>query len=355
MTNEELRELASAAALPKGPWKQFRNDDGSPSGMVCRVVDDACWSCVALVQLEGNTVDGVHWDEETLARWQATGDFIAACDPQTVIGLLDELARVERDADEKLAALLVPELQGLRDDLARVTKERDEAFAALARKVSHDDECALVQDPSGAAACSCADVGRTLRAERESSREGTAHLTLQLVDCEAENVRLREALEPFAKAVDCIPPWVRSEVTSSLPRMQWDFGGVWREKDDCVGTQLGINATHLVAARDALAPPPAHPADSSPGPMGLAALVLGYNELAKQASTLGDKIVFRLHRDEANKLLRASGSKWAVEFSEPQPCEHQYVVLADGMRAACTRCGVNVDATALSTNDATEP
>lgn len=40
-----------------------------------------------------------------------------------------------------------------------------EALEAENAKVTHDDACALVQDPSGGAACDCVEVGRALRAE----------------------------------------------------------------------------------------------------------------------------------------------------------------------------------------------
>ena len=54
--------------------------------------------------------------------------------------------------------------------------------------------------------------------------------------------------------------------------------------------------------------------------MMLAALVLGFNEMAKRATSLGGKVFFRLHREEMHKLLRATGStKWVITFAETAP------------------------------------
>jgi len=51
-------------------------------------------------------------------------------------------------------------------------------------------------------------------------------------------------------------------------------------------------------------------------PMYLAALVLGFNELAKNAKTLGDKIYFREHREIVHEALALSGSKdWEITWS----------------------------------------
>ena len=51
-------------------------------------------------------------------------------------------------------------------------------------------------------------------------------------------------------------------------------------------------------------------------PMTLAALVLGYNEMARSAKTLGDKVFFRLRRDKLHEFLKATGSDWVIEFKE---------------------------------------
>jgi hypothetical protein len=50
--------------------------------------------------------------------------------------------------------------------------------------------------------------------------------------------------------------------------------------------------------------------------MMLAALVLGYNELARNSEVLADKVFFILHRDTVHRALREhrDGDKWQIEF-----------------------------------------
>lgn len=48
----------------------------------------------------------------------------------------------------------------------------------------------------------------------------------------------------------------------------------------------------------------------------LYALVIGYNEMAAQAETLGAKLYFRLARNQAVEMLEASGGK--LEIKEDQ-------------------------------------
>lgn len=57
-------------------------------------------------------------------------------------------------------------------------------------------------------------------------------------------------------------------------------------------------------------------------PMWLCAMVLGYNEMARHAKTLGDKIYFRLHRDTLHEYLKKRGGGWQVEFgAKPDDCD----------------------------------
>jgi hypothetical protein len=73
--------------------------------------------------------------------------------------------------------------------MAELRNERDTALAKLAnaergllRKVSHDDDCALVQDPSGVSPCTCVDIGRELRAELRATERDLAEARRELAD-----------------------------------------------------------------------------------------------------------------------------------------------------------------------------
>jgi len=70
-----------------------------------------------------------------------------------------------------------------------------------------------------------------------------------------------------------------------------------------------------------------------------AALVYGYNELAKQATTLGEKIYFRLHRNEAHRLLNemADTGVTLVAVHPPDVCATCHGEKADGV--TCPTCG----------------
>ena len=66
-------------------------------------------------------------------------------------------------------------------------------------------------------------------------------------------------------------------------------------------------------------------------PMVLCALVLGFNELAKNARTLGDRIAFRLYRDTANAALREMASPWVVTFSDEPTADDSRDVIGGGV------------------------
>lgn len=54
-------------------------------------------------------------------------------------------------------------------------------------------------------------------------------------------------------------------------------------------------------------------------PMWLAALVLGFNEMAKNGTTLGDKVYFRLFRERLHEALKAHPKPegWQITFAKP--------------------------------------
>lgn len=132
---------------------------------------------------------------EVFATPRHQAAFVEAASPLNVLALLVELAQAESEREALIRSIdesnanaptalkdALASLTQMSNDLARVTRERDAALASVDRKLSHDDDCALVQSPG--AACDCADVGRRLRA--------------RLAALEADNMRMRETLEMFA-------------------------------------------------------------------------------------------------------------------------------------------------------------
>jgi hypothetical protein len=59
-------------------------------------------------------------------------------------------------------------------------------------------------------------------------------------------------------------------------------------------------------------------------PMYLAALVLGFNEMARHGKTMGDKVYFRLLREQLHDALKlCDKDDWQITFLEEQPLDPQ--------------------------------
>jgi hypothetical protein len=90
---------AKARAATPGPWRHWTDPECPDDVRVCYARDgERCDWCVALA---GDTDDDTRqWTPETLARWRADADFIAAASPSAVLALLADLraarARVEQ-------------------------------------------------------------------------------------------------------------------------------------------------------------------------------------------------------------------------------------------------------------------
>lgn len=90
-------------------------------------------------------------------------------------------------------------------------RERDEARRELLRKVSHDDDCALVQAPGQQ--CTCADVGRKLRqdlaterAAREKAERVLGEWGADASRYQGEASNLRARLDACEKVVEAAWP-----------------------------------------------------------------------------------------------------------------------------------------------------
>lgn len=121
---KELRELAENA-MP-GPWCECQAQDG------CGLVWSKPLDMPVATTNTDSDVDGIHSSKERKLR---DSKFIAAIDPQTVLELLDEIERLQKEINNFLTygqgGANLKESQ-LIDKLYKAERERDEARAQAA-------------------------------------------------------------------------------------------------------------------------------------------------------------------------------------------------------------------------------
>lgn len=97
-TLDEARLRSLAEKATKGPWQKIYYAD-DPYGDI-DVMDDCGWRRICRIGQDDAP------DHDYNAQQKLNVDFIAACDPQTIIALLDELDKLRKVA-EMTEALMI--------------------------------------------------------------------------------------------------------------------------------------------------------------------------------------------------------------------------------------------------------
>ena len=114
---KKLRELAEAAT--PGPWR-----DANGNGAASVVSEHSDYGCQIYLNVRTCEI------ADTVNRWKADARFIAAANPQTVIALLDEVARLRAAIETN--QLVIDHDRAVRR-LAAMTAARDEVYAIAKR------------------------------------------------------------------------------------------------------------------------------------------------------------------------------------------------------------------------------